>query len=257
MKRHLGLLYVYFIAFRFYIFLENTRTIIYYHYIYLFIASGCHIAWMMNGLRQFLAVSIVLLATPFIIKRKYFLSIIIILVAASVHTSAVVMIPIIFIVQGKPWNRRTILFIFLSIIMMYLFSRYTWLLDKMFENTEYAGVMSTAEEMGDNGVNPIRVLVNSIPVLLSLIGKKYLDIDNNPVINICVNMSIITMGMYLIAMVTSGIMLGRLPIYTSLYSFVLLPYIINRILTKNSAKLVNILMILFYFLYYLYAYRNF
>ncbi|EGC75219.1 hypothetical protein HMPREF0490_01109 [Lachnospiraceae bacterium 6_1_37FAA] len=190
-------------------------------------------------------------------EKKYVALIVIILLATTVHSSAFIMLPIIFVVQGKPWNKKTLLFIAITVVMMYLFSRYTGILDSMLVNTEYAGVMQNAAELGDDGVNPMRVLVNSVPAILAWVGRKSIDRDNDLVINLCVNMSIITTCIYLIAMVTSGIMLGRLPIYTSLYSFILLPYIIKRIFTVTSYKLVYIFMIVLYFAYYLYAYRGF
>ena len=224
---------------------------------FLFMATGCHIAWMMNGLRQFLAVCIIMAATPLMLKRKFIPLIVVILLATTIHSSAILMLPVVFIVQGKAWNHKTIFFIIVTIIMMYAFSKYTGLLDTMLAETEYSGVMANAAEMGDDGTNPIRVLVNSIPVLLSLLGKKVLDSENDKVINLCINMSIITSGLYLISMVTSGIMIGRLPIYTSLYSLIVLPYFVDKIFTKQSARIVNILMIALYFLYYLYAYRNY
>lgn len=225
--------------------------------LYLFLATGCHIGWMMNGLRQYLAVCIIMAATPLMLKRKFVPLILVILLATTIHSSAILMLPVVFIVQGKAWNHKTIFFIIVTIVMMYAFSRYTGLLDAMLVETEYAGVMANAIETGDDGTNPIRVLVNSIPMLLSLLGKKQIDAEDNQVINLCVNMSIITTGLYLVSMVTSGIMIGRLPIYTSLYSFIALPYFVDKIFTKRSARIVNLLMVGFYFVYYLYAYRNF
>ena len=63
-------------------------------------------------------------------------------------------------------------------------------------------------------------------------------------------MSVITVGLNLVAMVTSGILMGRMAIYTSLYSFIIMPYLIRNAFTKDSQKLVNILMIVLYFIYY-------
>lgn len=224
---------------------------------YLFIASGCHIGWMMNGLRQFLAVSIIMAATPLMLKKKYVPLIAVILLAMTIHTSAIVMLPVVFIVQGKPWNKKTVLFILLSIALMYVFSRNVELMDSMLVGTEYEGSMASALAMGDDGTNPIRVLVNSIPMLLALIGRKQLEEKNNRVIDLCINMSVITTGIYLISMVTSGIMIGRLPIYTGLYSYILLPHLIEHIFSVRSHKLILVSMILLYLTYYLYAYGGF
>ena len=94
-------------------------------------------------------------------------------------------------------------------------------------------------------------------MLLALIGKRIIDQEDDIFINICVNMSVITTGIYLVGMVTSGIMVGRLPIYVSLYNFILLPYLAEKIFTPKSKDIFIILMIIFYFLYYLYGYRGF
>lgn len=205
---------------------------------------------MMNGLRQFMAVTIIFMATPLLVKKKYVSMILVVLLASTIHTSALIMLPVIFIVQGEIWNWKTISFSILSIIAMYVFSINIEVMDLLLVGTEYAGTAATWGALGDDGVNPIRVLVNAIPMLLSFVGRDIIKKDNNPIINICVNMSIITTGIYLIGMVTSGIMIGRLPIYTSLYNLILLPYLAKKVFAKDSIRLVNVLMVLLYFIYY-------
>lgn len=186
-----------------------------------------NLAWMMNGLRQYLAVSIIICTVPLLLRREFFPAILVILLASTIHLSALMMIPIIFIVQGKPWNKRTLLFIVVAVIATYLFSRNTELLDSMLVNTPYAGSIGNSRTIGDGGVNPIRVLVYMVPPLVAFVGRREIEEDNDPLINMAVNMSLITAGLYLIAMATSGIMIGRLPIYTSLFDFILLPYAVK------------------------------
>ena len=69
-------------------------------------------------------------------------------------------------------------------------------------------------------------------------------------INLCVNCSVITTALYVISAVTSGIYFGRLPIYTSLTGYILLPWLINHMFEKKSAVLVKIMMYGFYFLFF-------
>lgn len=225
--------------------------------LFVFLASGCHLAWMMNGLRQFMAVSIIMAATPLILKKKYVPMILVILLAASIHTTALIMLPIVFIVQGKTWNKRSLFFILITIGLVYYFSRNLGSIDNLLQNTEYAGAMASAAEMGDDGANPIRVLVDSVPALMALFGLKYIKADEDPVLFMCINMSIITAGISLVAMFTSGIMIGRLPIYVSLYSYIAIPGIINRMFTKNSKIIIYGIMVILYMTYYWYAYHGF
>ena len=133
---------------------------------------------------------------------------------------------------------------------MFILSRNSALMDLLLGETEYAGAVTEMQKMGDDGVNPLRVLVSAVPALLVFVQWKHIRREENQVIHICVNMSIITVGLNLIAMVTSGILMGRMAIYTSLYSFIIMPYLIRNAFTRESRKLVNILMVMLYFVYY-------
>lgn len=223
--------------------------------IYLFVASACHLGWMMNGLRQFIAVVMIFAALPLMIEKKYIKLTVVVLLASTIHFSAIFMLPVVFIVQGKSWNMKTMMFIMLSIIAMFLFSNNPALADGFLEGTEYAGAISSMQEMGDDGVNPIRVLVSAVPMFLAFLDRKYIKQEKNKLIHICVNMSIVTVGVNLVAMVTSGILMGRMAIYTSMYSFIIMPYLIKNGFTKNSQVIVNLSMIICYFIYYCFEVR--
>ena len=223
---------------------------------FLFIATGCHIGWMMNGIRQFLAVSIIFGGTTFIIRRKYVPAIILILIASTVHTSALVMVPVIFIVQGRAWNKKTLLYITIAVIAMLVFSRRIELVDTLLAGTEYEGTIANMMQYGDDGVNPLRVAVNAVPVILAYYGRKTIAQKNDSVVNMCVNMSVINFGIYIVAMVTSGIMIGRLPIYVSLYTFILLPYLIKEIYWGDLGVILKVGSLVGYMLYYFILYRG-
>jgi transmembrane protein EpsG len=224
---------------------------------FLFAASGCHIAWMMNGLRQFLAVAIIFAGTGFIVRKRLVPAIALILLAATVHTSALVMLPVVFIVQGKAWNKKTMLYIVVAVIATFIFSRRVELMDTILQGTEYEGAVENWQSLGDDGANPIRVLVSAVPVILAYYARKSIIKKNDPVLNICVNMSIINLGIYLIAMVTSGIMVGRLPIYVSLYTFILLPYLVFAVDWENYNILLRGGLVVGYILYYFIQYRGY
>ncbi len=225
--------------------------------VFLFVASGSHIAWMMNGLRQFLAVSVIFAGTGFIIRRQYIPAIALVLLAATVHTSALVMLPVIFIVQGKAWNRKTMLYIVAAVIAMFVFSRRVDLMDILFRDTEYAGAVTNWQELGDDGVHPLRVLVSALPVVLSFFARRGIEEEDDPALNICVNMSVINLGIFLIAMVTSGVMIGRLPIYVTLYSYILLAYLVFEVDWGDYNLMFRLGSIMGYLAYYYLQYRRF
>lgn len=220
--------------------------------LFLFIASADYISYIFNGMRQFTAVVIILLSTPHIIKKKYLKVIIIVLIASVFHRSALIMIPYVFIVQGEPWNKKTLFFIFLAVLAVVFVSRFTSILDSMLSGTQYENILVEAAEWGDDGTNPIRVLLYSIPALWAFFQRREIAKENNLIINICVNMSIVSMGLYLISMVTSGIFLGRLPIYFSLFSYILLPWEIGHLTKPSKRSMVWFSSIVLYLGYYFY-----
>ena len=224
----------------------------YWFSIFLFIASTDYFSWAHNGIRQFLAVSIIFAATGLILKKRYIPAILIILIAATIHGSALLMIPIIFIIQGKAWNKKTLLCVLTSIIILLFIGQFTDILDTLLSDTQYKNVVSDWQSWADDGMNPIRVLVYAIPTLLSLFGYKRIKYEDNPVINIAVNSSIVSTSIALVATGTSGIFIGRLPIYCSMYGYILLPWEIKHLFKRQMRTTIYAVAIVCYFVFFYY-----
>lgn len=221
--------------------------------VFLFIASTDYISWMFNGVRQFMAVVLIFAATGLMVHKKMPLAILVILFASLFHQSALIMIPIVLVAQGRAWNIRTLLFLAIIVLAIVYVDRFTSLLDDVLAYTQYENVVSDYTEWKDDGTNPIRVLVYSVPAILSFLGRRQIQYEDNVLINLCTNFSIATTGLYLISMVTSGVFLGRLPIYCSLFNYILLPWEINHLFTRSSTRLVLFCTIIGYLLFYYYS----
>ena len=221
--------------------------------LFIFVASTDYLSYMHNGIRQFVAVCMIFSCSKWIFEKKYLFSIFTVLVASLFHQSALLMIPVIFIVQGEPWNKSTVLFMIIALGAVFFVDRFTNIMDNLLSETQYSNVVSDWTSWNDNGTNPIRVLVYSVPMLLSIIGLRFIREAEDPVINVCVNMSIICSGLFIISMATSGIYVGRLPIYVSLYSnCILLPWEIEHLFSKQSASFIRTVMIILFMLFYYY-----
>ena len=162
------------------------------------------------------------------------------------------MIPIAFIVQGKAWNKKTLLFMALVLIAIVFVNEFTSFLDDSLQNTQYANVVNDFSELNDNGTNPIRVAFYSVPAIVSFFARKKLSQEDDRLINICANMSIISSGLYIVSMVTSGIYLGRLPIYVSLFNYLLIPWEIKYLTTPKSRSLVTAIAVVVYLAFFYY-----
>lgn len=220
--------------------------------VFLFVASTDYYSWMYNGIRQFTAVTIVFAATALMLKKKYVLLLIVILIASTFHQSALLMIPFVIISQGKAWNKRTVIFIGIALVAVFFVEQFTEGMNEALSNTQYGGVVSDYTNTEDDGTNPIRVMVYLIPAVLSFWKRKDIQNSSDKMIHLCVNMSIISAGLYLISMVTSGIYLGRLPIYASLYGYILLPWEIDNMFDESSKALMCSVMIGCYLLFFYY-----
>ena len=217
---------------------------------FLFIASTDYLSWMHNGIRQFIAVVMLFLCVPLIAKKRYIAAIIIILLAALFHSTALIFLPFVFIVNGKAWNLRTIIFI-LSVIVAILFvDRITGFLTEVMVDTAYESDISIL--INDDGTNMLRVLFYSVPAMMSYVLKPHLEKLNDPLLNVCSNLSIVTAGFFVFSYFTSGILMGSIPIYFSLTNYILIPIFFREFFERNTAKVLEVVFLIVYtaFFYY-------
>lgn len=219
---------------------------------FLFVVSTDYISWVMNGMRQFIVVCAIMLCSSMIIKRKYGILTIIILLLSTIHGSAIMMIPVIFVVQGESLNWRTIVAVFVITLAVFYTGQFTSILENILDNTQYDSITSNSIWIGDDGTNVIRVLVYSVPAILAVIGKDYINEAKNTFMDLCVNMSLISAALYVLSSVTSGVYIGRLPIYCSLYGYIVMPWLIDTMFNERSAHIVKNLMIVLYLIFFYY-----
>ncbi|MGN0990316.1 MAG: EpsG family protein [Candidatus Ventricola sp.] len=226
----------------------------YWFAIFVFVATTDYLSWMFNGIRQFTAVAITFAAAEPIFKKKYVKACVIIALASLFHKSALMMIPVVFIVQGRPWNWKTVLVILGTVVIMSVSGVFTDTLDMVLQDTQYSNVVSDWTSWGDDGTNPLRVLVYSVPTILSLFCRNKIAKSGDRVVQIACNMGIVSTALYLVSMVTSGIFMGRLPIYCSLYANgILLPWELNHVFGKQMRSLAIVCYVVFYFFQLIFA----
>lgn len=214
---------------------------------FLFVVT-LNITWMLNGIRQFLVVAILFGACGWIERNEWKKYMLLIFLLSTIHYTALIMIPLYFITQGKAWNKKTLFLICLALLVMLFTNPFISGLESLLEGTTYEG--ATAQFAYDDGVHPLRVLVAMVPPILAYAGRKSLERYNDRYINICVNMSIMSACIYFIGMFTSGILIGRLPIYCELYNLILLPYVLDKCCTLKTKRFLYIASVIGYFLFF-------
>lgn len=217
---------------------------------FLFIVSTDYFSWMYNGMRQFIAVAGTFATFDLLVQKRYVRFTLVVLLLSTIHGSALFMLPFAYIMLGPAMNWKTVLTIAGVMLMLPIIDRLLPMLDNMLADTQYNDVMTNEIWAADDGTSIIRVLVYSVPTFVAFFGKRYILQANDRVMNLCVNATILTMAVYVISMVTSGIYVGRIPIYTTLHGYIALPWLIDNIFEKDSARLVRILAIFFFLAFY-------
>lgn len=197
--------------------------------------------WPMNGMRQFVAVAVLFVCCDFIKDSKFVKFAIVVLLMSTVHITAILMLPIYFVAKSKPWQMRIFFFI-IVIILVCIFAEplFDSLDENVLSDTAYAG--ATSQFDNDDGVNPLRALFFAVFPVLAFIRRKSLEeyYLSDPLLPIAVNMSLVSAALNVVGVFTSGILIGRLPIYCSVYNMLLIPYILNYGFNKKDRTIVRL-----------------
>ena len=234
--------------------------------VFLFMASGIVCSWMCNGIRQFIAVAVIFACTQFLIDKKWYIYVPVVLLMmgllpitsrfgwetppwylCGVHQSTLVMLLGCFFIQGKAFNKRVWILaaVFVALVLT---GGLDSALDTSVENTTYVKDMEYVD--ADTGTSWFRVIVESVPMIMAVIAHKQIKNEDTPdIINLAVNASVIPSVLYIASAFTSGIYVGRLPIFTEMYNFILIPWLIKHPF-KKYRQILTIGLILGYTAYF-------
>ena len=206
--------------------------------------------WMMNGMRQFICVSFLFLFCDWLIEGKFLRYLILCCVLYFIHATVIVMIPIYFVARSKPWSERIFAFL-VCIILICIFSEpFFNTVDSALSGTAYSSATSQFAE--DDGVNPLRVLFYTIPTAFALWKKSEFEqyYDKFKILPICINMSLVASSLYFVGMFTSGILIGRMPVYADVYNLILIPFILYLGFEKEGRTWASVLYALIALVYF-------
>ncbi|MGQ4665873.1 EpsG family protein [Metabacillus halosaccharovorans] len=209
--------------------------------IFVYITGGLYLVTM-NGIRQCLAAAIVFSATKFLLNGNKVKYILVIIFASFFHQSALILIPVYFLVRFKPWTKSTLILLSFSIIIVFGFNFFSTLLFAAIEDSQY-GVYSNFNE---GGASVIRVLVCSAPLIIAFIGREKLK-EVFPQSDVFVNMALV--GLCFMIISTANWIFARFNIYFELYQLVLVSWIL-QVFKEKDRKLVYYVLLVCYFAYY-------
>lgn len=208
---------------------------------YVYITSGAFVV-SMNGLRQFLAAAIVFAATKALLEGKWKIYMSAVLFAAVFHQSALVMLPLYFIVRRKAWTGTTLALLLIAIMIVMGFNQFSDLLFAAIQGTQYAHYQNFEE----GGASVIRVIIYAIPLIIAFIGREKLR-QLFPKSDILANLSVI--GIVLMIISTQNWIFARMTIYFNLYQLILIGWIV-KVFREKDQKFVYLAILVFYLIFF-------
>ncbi|SMC98042.1 EpsG family protein [Sporomusa malonica] len=215
---------------------KNSNMFVFSILLFIFIGS-----WngTFNAVRQFLACAVLFAGHRYIIERNFLKYLLVVGIATAFHVSAIIMLPLFFIAARKVDFKQILLLTFAVIILIfsydYLFTVAGILKDSTIEMDSY---MTTQ-------VSIWRVAVNFAPLGLLLLrtGNDKMITD----FNFYLNMLIINAAV--MAATMNSAYLARVGIYTTIYTTIALPKILERFDSK-TAMILKFIIVSCYAIYW-------
>ena len=208
----------------------------------------------MNGLRQILVAAVICLLWMKWSKMQYSLRnsipfIIAIVILSSIHLSILICIPIFAITRGKLFNKAIGIAFLITTLMLAFSPLYEWFFLSLLRNTSYSSMINTETKMGIP-----RLILRSIPmvfiILYKVTGRD--RTEKNYRLVWMLNMSVLSFLFSILSL--RMVYFSRVRIYFNIFSIVSLPLLIDRCFNKNTAKVIKVLLCIFYIL--LFHYQN-
>lgn len=206
----------------------------------------------MAAIKQCVAVAFCLLAVDKAINKKWFWFIFWLFIAETFHAYSFMylIVPLLFFV---PWqNNKTVMWIVIFFLIGILLRP---MLGTVLSITDALGEEYTAESFSEGGVNPFRLLVCLVPLVLSFILRKQINDPYNEVNRaegLCMNLAFLNGEIMFVALFGTANYFARLANYFYIFPVIALPRMFNMVNPKWRT-LMKICVVVCYFLFFYYS----
>lgn len=204
------------------------------------------------AIKQCVAVAFCLVAVDKAINKKWFWFIFWILIAESFHAYSFMylIVPLLFFV---PWqDKRTVMWI---VIFFFAGILLRPMLGTVLSITDALGEEYTAESFNQDGVNPFRLLVCLVPLVMSFILRKQINDPYNEVNRaegLCMNLAFLNGEIMFVALFGTANYFARLANYFYIFPVIALPRMFNMVNPKWRT-LMKICVVVCYFSFFYYS----
>lgn len=198
----------------------------------------------MGGIKQSIAVGISLYAIAAYFDKKYFRALLLLWLASTFHPYiwCLICLPLL---TKRVWDGKTVLVIVVCVLAFLN-------LDSLFDLLGILGKDYSDTTLDDYTINPIRVAVEAIPVVLSLIYRKEINAKKSRYLTLGLNMRVISFAFVCMGLFMNPIYFGRMSSYFSAMATIAIPEMLDVIWSdKRQGKLLTFGYYAFFFVYFL------
>ena len=222
--------------------------------IFLFFALGCF-TFTMAAIKQCVAVAFCVVGVDQLLDKRsdnpHFYFVLWVIIASFFHPYALMFLVVPFL-MFKPWGRETyqILAIFAVMGLMLQF-----LVGTIVDVTTMLGEEFDESSFSGEGVNPFRLAVCAVPLLLSFVARKniaQMDEQKERLFFLFTNLSILNAEIMFVALFGTANYFARLANYFLIFQALAIPWLL-QFFEEKSRKLVTVTAVICYCLYFVYA----
>lgn len=214
--------------------------------VFFFITMGCY-GFSMAAIKQSVAMALCLVAVDAALEKKWFKFVFFVLLASTFHAYSL-MYFIVPLMTFAPWKKRSYLFLALfgaaGIALQPL-------LGTVVNITTMMGEEYTMEEFSGSGINPFRLIVVMIPVLLSFFARKMTRESEDEANNLFMNLAMLNAEIMFVGLFGTANYFGRLANYFLIFQTLALPWIF-KFFDDWSKKLLTVGAVGGYLAYFYY-----
>lgn len=208
--------------------------------LFLFVAS-VEIAYMFNGMRQFVAVTMIFAGYRLLVEKKYIPYILLIVLAAQFHGTAYVMIIGLLFSFIKPWSKPMYFIIAGLTVTLVFIEPVLSGMQVFFADSAYQRDME--ELMNSEGVNVIRAAVAVVPCIIGFVFRKNKALFSKREFVVSFNMSVLNALLFISASIVGGNLMARFAEYFTIYQLLTYPALFKYCFKEGKER--NIIVLAF------------
>lgn len=200
------------------------------------------------AIKQCTAMALCLIATDRAIQKKYGQFLLFVFLACLFHAYSFMYLVIPFL-AFRPWGKNTII---LLVVFAFLGLSLQSMLGTLLNVTDMLGEGYDASSFTGEGINPIRLLVTSVPIFLSLLTVEQITQREDRAQDIILNATMLNGEIMFIGLFGTANYFGRLANYFIPFQAVALPRLFSHF-DSEGKQAISIAASVCYLLFYIYS----